>query len=82
MFKNILLAVDGSRYTDSVLNTGIELARAFHSFLRVISVADVRVFEWASAIGSDGFVPIAPTGIYRQGFGKVYRYSAGKKHEF
>ena len=66
MLKNILLAVDGSRYTDPVLSAGIEIGRAFHGFLRVLSVADVRVFEWASAIGSDGFVPIAPTGIYQQ----------------
>ncbi len=66
MFKNIMLAVDGSTYTDPVLSMGIELARAFNSYLRVLSVADIRVFEWATAIGSDGFVPIAPTGLYQK----------------
>ncbi len=65
MFKNIMLAVDGSTYTDSVLAHGIELARAFHSRLQVITVADIRVFEWATAIGADGFVPIVPSGIYQ-----------------
>ncbi len=66
MFKNIMLAVDGSNYTDSVLSLGITLARAFHSHLQVLTVADIRVFEWATAIGSDGFVPITPTSLYQK----------------
>ena len=66
MFKNIMLAVDGSFYTDSVLSLGITLARAFHSHLQVLTVADIRVFEWATAIGSDGFVPITPTSLYQK----------------
>jgi len=66
MFKNIMLAVDGSVYTDSVLSLGITLAKAFHSHLQVLTVADIRVFEWATAIGSDGFVPITPTSLYQK----------------
>jgi len=66
MFKNIMLAVDGSVYTDSVLSLGISLGRAFHSHLQVLTVADIRVFEWATAIGSDGFVPITPTSLYQK----------------
>lgn len=65
MFKNIMLAVDGSAYTDSILSHGIALAKTFKSHLLVLTVADVRIFEWASAIGADGFVSIVPSGIYQ-----------------
>ena len=65
MFKNIMLAVDGSAYTDSVLSSGVELARLFSSHLMVLTVADVRIFEWASAVGSDGFISIVPSGSYQ-----------------
>jgi nucleotide-binding universal stress UspA family protein len=65
MFKNIMLAVDGSAYTDAVLSHGIELAKHFSSHLMVLTVADVRIFEWASAVGSDGFISIVPSGSYQ-----------------
>lgn len=65
MFKNIMLAIDGSAYTDGVLAYGIELARHFESHLTVLTVADVRIFEWASAVGSDGFISIVPSGSYQ-----------------
>ncbi|HOX85510.1 MAG TPA: universal stress protein [bacterium] len=66
MFKNILLAVDGSNYSDTVIAHGIELAKAFKSHISVLTVSDIRIFEWASAIGADGFVPVIPTGIYKE----------------
>lgn len=66
MFKNILLAVDGSAYTDSVLSHGIELAGRFGSRLNLLTVADVRIFEWASAVGSDGFISIVPSSSYQE----------------
>ncbi len=66
MFKNILLAVDGSTYTDSVLSHGIELAGRFSSHLSLLTVADVRIFEWASAVGSDGFISIVPSSSYQE----------------
>lgn len=65
MFKNILLAVDGSGFTDAVLSHGIELAKNFSSHLMLVTVADVRIFEWASAVGSDGFISIVPSGAYQ-----------------
>lgn len=65
MFKNIMLAVDGSIYADAILSTGAALAKAFSSHLTIITVADVRVFEWATAVGADGFVPIVPSGLYQ-----------------
>ena len=65
MFKNIMLAVDGSDYTDAVLSQGIALAKVFRSKMHILTVADVRLFEWAAGIGADGFVPIVPSGIYQ-----------------
>ncbi len=65
MFKSIMLAVDGSAYTDAVLAYGIDLAKKYTSHLWVLTVADIRIFEWASAVGSDGFISIVPSGSYQ-----------------
>lgn len=65
MFKNVMIAVDGSSYTDSVIGHAIELVKAFSSQLLVVTVVDVRIFEWASAVGADGFVSIVPSGAYQ-----------------
>lgn len=64
MFKTIMLALDASKYADSVLKHGIDLANKFKSHVTVLSVADVRIFEWATSIGTDGFVPLIPSGAY------------------
>jgi len=53
MIKSILLAVDGSAYTEPVLQHGIKLAKKFGAHLRVLTVIDVRIFEWAVAVGVD-----------------------------
>jgi nucleotide-binding universal stress UspA family protein len=71
MFNNLLLAVDGSNYTDGILKTGIYLAKAFNSQIHLLTVADIRVFEWATAVGADGFVPIVPSGIYQEESKKI-----------
>ena len=65
MFKSIMLAVDGSAYTDTVLAYGIELGKLCASHLHVLTVADIRIFEWASAVGADGFISIVPSGTYQ-----------------
>lgn len=64
MIKSILLSVDGSMYTEAVIRSGIHLARSFEAKIRVLSVVDVRVFEWAMSIGADGFVPVIPSTTY------------------
>lgn len=64
MIKSILLSVDGSIYTESVLRTGIYLAKSLQAKVRALSVIDVRTFEWAMSIGADGFVPIIPSAVY------------------
>ena len=51
MIKSILLAVDGSAFTEPVLKYGIELSKKFQALLRVLTVIDIRIFEWAVAIG-------------------------------
>ncbi|MFQ5825244.1 MAG: universal stress protein [bacterium] len=66
MIKSILLSVDGSIYTDAVVTHGIQLAKAFESRLKVLSIVDIRILEWAVVMGTDGFVPIIPSTVYQE----------------
>jgi nucleotide-binding universal stress UspA family protein len=66
MIKSILLAVDGSVYSESVLKYGIGLSKAFEAKLRVITVVDIRYFDWTVSIGMDGLAPIMPSPAYQQ----------------
>lgn len=71
MIKSILLSVDGSVYSDSVVKHGIQLAKAFDSVIKVISIVDIRIFEWAVAMGTEGFVPVIPSTIYQKESKKI-----------
>lgn len=71
MVKSILLAVDGSAFTEPVLQYGIELSKKFQALLRVLTVIDIRIFEWAVAIGVEGFAPIIPSSGYQEESQKV-----------
>jgi nucleotide-binding universal stress UspA family protein len=64
MIKSILVGVDGSTYTDAVLKYSIKMARAFDARLRLITVIDVRIFEWSVYMGVDGFAPVFPSSVY------------------
>lgn len=64
MIKSLLVGVDGSEYTDSVLKYSIEMARAFEAKLRVMTIIDVRIFEWSVYMGVDGFAPVFPSSVY------------------
>jgi len=66
MIKSILLSVDGSAYTDTVLRCGIHCSKSFNALLRVLTVVDVRIFESVVAAGADGFVPIIPSTLYQE----------------
>ncbi|MFQ5705912.1 MAG: universal stress protein [bacterium] len=66
MVKSILLSVDGSSYTEAVVKQGIYLANAFESHIRVVSVVDIRLFEWPMGMGADAFVPIIPSSLYQE----------------
>lgn len=71
MIKSILLAVDGSAFTEPVLQYGITLSKKFQALLRVITVIDIRIFEWAVAIGVEGFAPIIPSSGYQEESQKI-----------
>lgn len=71
MIKSILLAVDGSTYTDAQVKHCIPLAKAFEAKVKVLSVVDIRIFEWAAVMGTDGFVPVVPTNVYREESKKI-----------
>jgi nucleotide-binding universal stress UspA family protein len=64
MIKSILLAVDGSVYTDSVLEYGIDLAKKLDAHIRVISVVDVRIYEWVLNTGGEGYMPVIPSNVF------------------
>jgi nucleotide-binding universal stress UspA family protein len=64
MIKSILLAVDGSVYTDAVLSHGIDLAKRLNAFLRVYSVGDVRIYEWVLNTGGEGYMPVIPSNVF------------------
>jgi nucleotide-binding universal stress UspA family protein len=64
MIKSILLAVDGSVYTESVLHHGIEWAKSLKAFLRLLTVVDVRVYEWVINSGGEGYMPVMPANVY------------------
>ncbi len=76
MIKSILLAVDGSAYTEPVLKYGIELSKKFDAYLRVLTVIDIRIFEWAVAIGVEGFAPIIPSTGYQEESQKILEQKA------
>lgn len=64
MIKSILVAVDGSEYTEPVMMHAIKFARSFDAKLRLISVVDIRIFEWSVYLGVDGFAPVMPSTAY------------------
>ncbi len=76
MIKSMLLSVDGSIYTEAVLRNGIHLAKALEAKLRVLSVIDVRTFEWAMSLGADGFVPVIPSSAYLEESRKLHEEKA------
>lgn len=71
MIKSILLPVDGSAYTESVLSHGKYLAEKFDALLRVITILDVRTYEWTLNVGSEGYMPVVPATVYQD---ESYRF--------
>lgn len=76
MIRSILLPIDGSNYTESVLNYGIFLARHLEAQLRVISVIDIRLFEWNLAAGADSFIPVMGSGDFQDETHKMLQNKA------
>jgi nucleotide-binding universal stress UspA family protein len=65
MIKSILLPVDGSVYTESVINTGIEFAGKLNAFIRAITIVDIRIYEWVMNTGGEGYMPLIPSNVYK-----------------
>ncbi len=78
MVKSILLAIDGSAYTEYVLQYGVHLAKTFQAHLKVLTVVDVRFFEWAIAIGVEGFAPVLPSATYQEESQKILEEKADR----
>ena len=76
MIKSILLPIDGSVYTEAQVRYTIELARAFDARISVLSILDVRIFEWAVVMGTDGFVPMIPSNVYKEESKKILESKA------
>ncbi|MDZ7374855.1 MAG: universal stress protein [candidate division KSB1 bacterium] len=81
MIKSILLPVDGSAYTESVLRHGMELGQALGALLRVLAVVDVRNYEWVATFGADSFVPVMPPPSYREETEKLLNEKADQTLE-
>lgn len=66
MIKSILLPIDGSNYSETVLQYGMFLAKKFGSVLRILTIVDIRLYEWNMAAGADNFVPIMPSTEFQE----------------
>jgi nucleotide-binding universal stress UspA family protein len=64
MIKSILLAVDGSVYTDAVVSQGIDLAKKLDAQLRIFTIVDVRIYEWVLNTGGEGYMPVIPANVF------------------
>jgi nucleotide-binding universal stress UspA family protein len=64
MIKSILLAVDGSIYTNAVIDHGIDLAKKLDAYLRVYTVVDIRIYEWVLNTGGEGYMPVIPSNVF------------------
>lgn len=76
MIKSILLPVDGSIFTDAQVKQCIDVARAFDATVKVLSVVDIRIIEWAAVMGTDGFVPVTPSTLYKEESKKILEEKA------
>ncbi len=66
MIRSILLPVDGSIYSESVLQYGIFLGKKLDALLRVITVIDLRLFEWNMSTGADNFIPVVTPAEFQE----------------
>jgi len=66
MIKSILLPIDGSTYSESILQYGKYLAENLDAALHVLTVIDIRLYEWNLAAGTDSFVPVIPSSEFQE----------------
>jgi nucleotide-binding universal stress UspA family protein len=78
MIKSILLPLDGSIYSESVLDYGKFLAKKIGAVIRVLTVIDIRLFDWSVATGADSFVPVMPSTDFQEESHKLLQDKADK----
>lgn len=78
MIKSLLLTIDGSNYSESVLKYGIYFAEKLESVLRVLTVVDIRLFDWSMAASADSFVPVMPSADFQAESQKMLDEKADK----
>jgi nucleotide-binding universal stress UspA family protein len=66
MIKSILLAVDGSVYTDAVVTYGLDLAAKLKAHIRAYSIVDVRIYDWVLNTGAEGYMPVIPSNMFHE----------------
>ncbi len=78
MIKSILLPLDGSPYTESILSYGEYFYEKFGAILRLLSVVDIRLFDWSVATSADSFVPILPSTEFQEESQRIQDEKANK----
>ncbi len=78
MIKSVLLPIDGSPYTESVLKYGVYFHKKFGALIRILSVVDIRLFDWSVATSADSFVPILPSAEFQEESQKIQDEKAQK----
>lgn len=78
MIKSILLPIDGSNYSESVLRHGLFLAQKLGSVIRILTTVDIRLYEWNMAAGADTFVPVMPSTEFQEESHRMLEEKADK----
>ena len=81
MIKSILLPIDGSNYSETVLKYGIYMAKKFDAVVRVLTVVDIRLIDWSMATGAESFVPLMPSADFQAESQKMQEEKAEKVNE-
>ena len=81
MIKSILLPIDGSNYSETVLKYGVYLANKFEAVIRVLSVIDIRLIDWSMATGAESFVPLMPSADFQAESQKMQEEKTEKVNE-
>ena len=65
MIKSILTPLDGSMYSDSILNYAVYLSKKFKAPVRALNIMDIRLTDMALSSASDSFVPLIPSAEFQ-----------------
>ncbi len=65
MIKSILTPLDGSIYSDTVLQYAIYFSKKLNAPVRVLNVIDIRLTDLGISPASDSFVPLIPSAEFQ-----------------